>query len=114
MSNKLMGIALCVLSAALVAGGAYEVLMQHRVLHVPEHKITAAPAGTALEPPQGSFGVKLCGEIVVWVFLKDGKVIRMDKDHHPATKEDTQKFLEWLDSGPSDVVDRATNCPVGT
>lgn len=62
-----------------------------------------------LEPPQGSFGVKFCNQLVVWVILQDGKVIRMDKEHHPKTPEEMQLFLKWLESGPSDV--QTIPCP---
>lgn len=78
---------------------------------------SSVPPGVSVEPPQGSFGVKACSAegkptLVVWVILKNGKVIRMDKDHHPKTPEDMQAFLAWLDTGPSDIIE--IKCPVST
>lgn len=74
--------------------------------------VTAAPPGAGVEPPEASFGVKFCHEIVIWVVLQNGKVIRVDKAHHPKTPEDMQKFLAWLETGPSDIA--VLPCPVET
>lgn len=71
---------------------------------------TAPPSSVPVEPPQGTFGVKFCNQIVLWVILQNGKVVRMDKDHHPKTPEDLQAFLQWIETGPTDI--KILPCPV--
>lgn len=58
-----------------------------------------------IQPPRGSFGFQGCGQYAIWIFLADGKSYRIDSDHQPKTKDDMQKLLDWLNSGPSDIVE---------
>lgn len=79
--------------------------------------VPAAPAGVTVEPPKASMGATYCDpdgtkRLVVWVILANGKIIRMDKDHKPKTPEETKAFLEWLDTGPTDLF--PIPCPVST
>lgn len=71
---------------------------------------TAPPPQGAVLAPLGTFGVKFCNQIVLWVILQDGKVVRMDKDHHPKTPEEMQAFLRWVETGPTDI--EILPCPV--
>ena len=53
-----------------------------------------------------SFGVSACGQEIVWVFtLDDGHIRRYDKDHGPKTPAARAAFRQWLEDGPTDVVD---------
>ena len=64
----------------------------------------AEPQQRDLNPPQASFGVMQCGEVVaIWVITKDGKLFRTDAEHHPDTAEEYNSFLQWLTTAQQDV-----------
>jgi hypothetical protein len=49
------------------------------------------------------FGVRACGEYVIWLTYEDGRMRRIDKDHSP---KDMHQFLKTLEDAkiPGDVV----------
>ena len=64
----------------------------------------AARADEPRQPPQASFGVTQCGEVVaIWVVTKDGKLFRTDPEHHPDTPAEYNAFLQWLTTAQSDI-----------
>ena len=64
---------------------------------------SVSPAGPDMNVPVMYFGVKACGEYVIWLTYEDGRMRRIDKDHSP---KDMQGFLKTLEGSkiPADVV----------
>ena len=66
---------------------------------------SVSPAGPDMlaNVPVMYFGVKACGEYVIWLTYEDGRMRRIDKDHSP---KDMQGFLKTLEDSkiPGDVV----------
>lgn len=62
-----------------------------------------------------SFGVKACQNfkptVVIWIEFKDGKLGRLDANHHPATAEALSALLQELDKHPTDLIDLTTGDP---
>ena len=64
----------------------------------------AEPSPRDMGPPQASFGVMQCGEVVaIWVITKDGKLFRTDAEHHPDTPAEYNAFLSWLATAQEDL-----------
>lgn len=56
------------------------------------------------KPPQASFGVMQCNEVIaIWVITSDGKLFRTDAQHHPESVAEYNAFLEWLKTAQSDI-----------
>ena len=55
-------------------------------------------------PPQISIGVLQCGEVIaIWVLTKEGRMFRVDAEHHPEKSEDYNALLQWLGTGKQDI-----------
>lgn len=69
--------------------------------------LLAAPALAAdmPPPPRITVGVVQCGEVIaLWIFAKDGKILRLDAGTHPDQIEEYNKVLAWAKSGEQDVL----------
>lgn len=73
--------------------------------------MVARAMGAELEPPQVSFGVVQCGDVVaIWVITHDGKLMRMDATNAPKDPEAYNAFLKWLGTSQQDLYE----IPCGT
>jgi hypothetical protein len=89
----------CLLGGFLAALGLITMSLGAEPVATPESGPPAAPKASM---------VVMCPNrptpILVWVILPDGHIIRFDKEHRPATAEGIKLFIEWVKTGPVDVV----------
>jgi len=68
------------------------------LLSLPSHSADAPV------PPKASFGVSQCGKMVaLWIITQDGRIVRMDKLHHPDTEQHQKDLMDWVATGPTDI-----------
>jgi hypothetical protein len=62
------------------------------------------PAGPAMAGgvPVMYFGVNSCGTKVFWLVMEDGRMFRLDTDHHP---KDMEGLMHSIESLPHDLVE---------
>lgn len=62
----------------------------------------SASAAAAGGVPTMYFGVKACGVQVFWLVMQDGRMFRLDPEHHP---KDLEKFMATIAQLPHDLVE---------
>jgi hypothetical protein len=62
------------------------------------------PAGPAMASgvPVMYFGVDSCGTKMFWLVMEDGKIFRLDREHHP---KDLEAMMRSIQSLPHDLVE---------